>query len=169
MGVPKFPKLGLLRFCGPITLCEDLQLRWGLKKNYSPGQELFNDMLHVTYMQGNLVNSWFLMVGSQTTNLTPDLSFGHNLYFKCPNESWEFILDIYISISFQWYKEIFNPLGFDPCNCFLKIWKSTGIPNSQGGSSLGSVKVHSLTLSFILGLLLGPQPCKPLLWSWAQS
>jgi hypothetical protein len=35
------------------------------------------------------------------------------------------ILDIYVPRSFQWYKELLNPLSFDPCNCFLKIWKST--------------------------------------------
>jgi len=35
-------------------------------------------------------------------------------------------------------------MGFDPYNCSLKIWDF----NSQNGSSLGSVKVHSLTLSY---------------------
>jgi hypothetical protein len=33
-------------------------------------------------------------------------------------------------------------MGFDPCNCALKIWES----NSHNGSSLRSVRVHSLTL-----------------------
>jgi hypothetical protein len=42
-----------------------------------------------------------IMVGSQTANLTPGLSFGHNLCFKCPNESCEPILNIYVLISFQ--------------------------------------------------------------------
>jgi hypothetical protein len=53
---------------------------------------------------------------------------------------------------FSWYKELFNSLDFDPCNCFLhsRIHQDS---NSQGGSSFGSVKVHSLTLSFTLGLL----------------
>jgi hypothetical protein len=68
--------------------------------------------------------------------------------FQIPNGSCESILDIYFSIVFQWYKELFNPLGFDFCNRSLKIRESIGIPNSQSGSSLGSVKVHSLTLSY---------------------
>jgi hypothetical protein len=51
----------------------------------------------------------------------------------------------------------------------LKIQKSTGTPNSQNGSSLGSVRVHSLTLPFTPGLPLGPQPCTPLLWSRTQG
>jgi hypothetical protein len=38
-------------------------------------------------------------------------------------------------------------MGFDPCNCFLKIQDS----NSQGGRSLGSVRVHSFTLSYTSG------------------
>jgi hypothetical protein len=67
---------------------------------------------------------------------------------QIPNGSCESILDIYFSIDFQWYKELFNPLGFDFCNRFLKIQGSIGIPNSQSGSFLGSVKVHSLTLSY---------------------
>jgi hypothetical protein len=71
------------------------------------------------------------------------LSIGHNLCFRCLNGSCKPILDIYVSIAFQWYKELFNTLGFDPCNHFL---------NFQGGSSFGSVRVHSLTLSFTLRL-----------------
>jgi len=38
-------------------------------------------------------------------------------------------------------------MGFDPYNHSLKIQKSIGIPTPQSGSSLGSVRVHSLTLS----------------------
>jgi hypothetical protein len=47
--------------------------------SYGLGQELFNGMLHATYTQGNWDDSRFLVVGSQTANLTPDLFFGHNL------------------------------------------------------------------------------------------
>jgi hypothetical protein len=102
-------------------------------------------MSHVTCMQGNWFDSWLLGVRSQIANLTPDVSFGHNLCFRCPNESCKPILDIYVSIFFQWYRKFFNPMGFDP----LKLpsedlgvhWDS----NSQYGSSFGSVRVHSLT------------------------
>jgi hypothetical protein len=169
MGVPKFPKLGLLQLWDPITLCADLRLRWGLKQSFSLHQELSNVMLHATCKQENRVDSWLLVVGNQTTNLTPGISFGHNLCFKGSNGSCEPILDMYISIFFQWYKELFNPLSFDPSNYPLKIWESTETPNSQSGSSFGSVRVHSLTLSFTPGLPLGPQPCKPLPWSQAQG
>ncbi len=154
MGVPKFSILGLLQLWGTIILCADFQLRWGLK------------------------DSRLLVVGSQTTNLTPDFSFGYNLCFQSPNWSCEPILDNYISISFQWYKKIFNPLGFDLCNRSLKIQKSIGTPNSQSGSSLGSVRVHSLTFSFTPGLLSWPATLQALAlvasprlglryyWSW---
>jgi hypothetical protein len=39
-------------------------------------------------------------------------------------------------------------MGFDPCDRSLKIWESIGTPTPQSGSSLGSVKVHSFTLSY---------------------
>jgi hypothetical protein len=103
-------------------------------------------MLHATCTQGNWVYSRLLVVGSQTANLTPSLSFGHNLCFKCPNGRFKPILDIYASIAFQWYKKLFKAMSFDPCNCALKIWESFWDSNSQHGSSLGSVRVHSLTL-----------------------
>jgi hypothetical protein len=94
MGVPKFPKLRLLWFSGPITLHADLRLRWGLKQSCSPRWELSNNMLHATCTQGNQVNSRLLVVKNQTANLTSGLSFGHNLCFRCPNGSFEPILDI---------------------------------------------------------------------------
>jgi hypothetical protein len=83
--------------------------------------------------------------------LTPGLSFAHNLCFRCPNGSCEAILDIYTSRPFQWYKELFKARRFDPCNRALKIRESFRDSNSQHGSSLGSVRVHSLTLSYIPG------------------
>ncbi len=42
-------------------------------------------------------------------------------------------------------------MGFDPYNCALKIWESIWDSNSHNGSSLGSVRVHSLTLFTVLG------------------
>jgi len=120
-------------------------------------------------MQGSRVDSQLLVVGSQIANLTPNLSFGHNLCFKCPNGSCELILGIFVSINFQWYKEFFNLLSFDPWNYFLKIQESIGTSNSQSESSFGGVKVHSFTRSFTHELPLGPQPCKPLVWSRAQG
>ncbi len=82
VGVPKFPKLGLPQLWGPITLCKDLRLRWGLKQSCSPCQELLKNMWHITCKQINRGDSWLLMIKSQIGNLTPGLSFGHNLCFK---------------------------------------------------------------------------------------
>jgi len=105
VGVPKFAKLGLPWLWGRITLCADLRLKWGLKQSCSLRWDLFNIMLQVTCMQGNQIDFLLLVVGNQTANLTFGLSFNYNLCFMCPNESCEPIL------------ELFNPLGFDPCNC----------------------------------------------------
>jgi len=77
------------------------------------------------------------MVGSQIANLTPSLSSSHNLCSKCLNGSCEPIWDINNSIAFQWYKEFFNPMGFDPYNCSLKIWESVMTPTPKVGAHLG--------------------------------
>jgi len=89
------------------------------QKKISPCQELSNYMWHTTCKQASQGDSWLLVVGSQIGS-----SFGHNLCFKYSNGIYELILDIYIPRTFQWYKELFNPMSFDPCNCFMKIWKS---------------------------------------------
>jgi hypothetical protein len=89
------------------------------------------------------------MVESQIVNLTPDLFFGYNLCFRCPNGSWEPILNIYVSIAFQWYKKLFDPMGFDPCICPLKIWESIGILIPKMGVHLGMwtfIPSHSFAL-----------------------
>jgi hypothetical protein len=103
-------------------------------------------MSHAACTPRNWVNSWLLMVESQI-----GLFFYHNLCFRCPNWSWKPILDIYVSISFQWYKKLFELIGFDPYNYALKIWDSIWDSNSHNGSSLGSVRVHSLTLLALSG------------------
>ncbi len=125
-------------------------------------------MLHVICTQGNRGDSWLLMVESQTSNLTPGSSFGHNLCFRCPNGWCEPILNIYISIAFQWYKKFLKPLGFDPCNHSLNIWESIGTPIPNMRIHLG-VWGFSPSHSFALpghenatpGLDLGPHTCKP--------
>jgi hypothetical protein len=81
LGVSKFPKLGLPQLWRPTTSFQNLQLRWGLQQSCSPLQELFKGMSHATCTQINWGNSQVLVVGSQIGNLTPDLSFGHNLCF----------------------------------------------------------------------------------------
>jgi len=106
-------------------------------------------MSHSTCTQGNRNNSLFLMVRNQIFYLTPGLFFGHNLYFKCPNGSCEPILDIYVPRVVQWYKELFNTMGFDLCNRFLKIRDSIETPTPKVGAPLGVwrfIPSHSLAL-----------------------
>jgi len=140
VGVLKFTQLGLPRFWGPITLCANLRLRWGLKKSCSPHREFSNDMLHTTCTQENQGGSRLLVVGP---------SFSHNLCLKCPNGSYKPIVDIYVLRDFQWYKELLNPMSFDPYNHSLKIWKSIETPIPRVGAHLGVWRFifsHSTTL-----------------------
>jgi hypothetical protein len=133
-------------------------------------------MSHTIYTQGNWGNSQLLVVGSQIRDLTFDPSFGHNLCFRCPNGSCEPILDIYVPRFFQWYRELFNTLGFDPCNCSLKICESTETPTPKVGVPLGVwgfIPSHPFTplgaWDVTLGLPLGPHLCKPLPWLLTRS
>ncbi len=125
---PKLPRFGLLQPCGTITLCSDLWLGWGLKQSCSSCWELFIGVSHSTYTHRGEVDSRLLVVGSQIANLTPDLSFCHNLCSRCPNGSCEPIFDIYASIAFQCYKERPNARCFEPCNWTLKFWESQWTP-----------------------------------------
>jgi hypothetical protein len=92
--VPKLLKLGLSQLYKFITSCANFRLGWGLNRSSSLRRELSNSVLHATCTQGNWVDSWLSVVGSQIVSSTPDLSFDHNLCCKCPNESYELILDI---------------------------------------------------------------------------
>jgi len=136
LGIRKFSKLGLSQLWRPVTLCENLRLRLvliivALIKSFpmvcgtSPSRKEISR------------NFGLLMVRSQIGNLTPGPSFGHNLCFKYPNGSCKLILNIYVSRSFQWYKELFNLISFGPCNFPLKIWKSIETPTPKVGAHLG--------------------------------
>jgi hypothetical protein len=130
-------------------------------------------MSHATCMQGNLM----MVFHFQWSIIKYGFSFRHNLCFKCPNGSCEPILDIYVSIVFQWYKDFFNPMVFDPYNCPLKIQESIGTITPKMGIHLGVSRVHSFTLFCTLESMrcdswvspLGPQPYLPLPWSRAQG
>jgi hypothetical protein len=168
VGVLKSLKLGLLQLWSPITLRVDLGSRCSLEQSCSPRQELSNGMSHVIYKQVNWVDSRLFLVGNQTGNLTPGPSFGHNLCFRCPNEQYEPILNIYILKDFQWYKERHKPLSFDPWNYSMKFRESTRIPSPKGGVALGVwgfTPSHFPTLSGVcdvtFGFSLGPHPCNP--------
>jgi hypothetical protein len=114
-----------------------------------------------------------LMVESQIGNLTFSPSFGHNLCFKYSNGSCNPILDTYVLRNFQWYKELFNPMSFDPYNCLLKIHEFIGTPTPKVWAYLGVwgfIPSHSLAFSGAWnvspGLTFGSHFCKPLLWLW---
>jgi hypothetical protein len=113
-GTSKLPQFGFLGLWEFITPCLDLRLGWGLKQTCSSPWELSNDVSHFTCTHQGWVDSWLLMVESQTANLTPDPSFVHNLCCRCLNGSCEAIFDIYTSRPFQRYKKpqgkVFWPL-----------------------------------------------------------
>ncbi len=121
VGVPKLHQPKLPQLWGRITSSVDFRSQCSLKQSCNPRRDLFNGMSQVAFTQENRVDSRLLVVRSQNANLTPDLSFAHNLCFRCPNEQCEPILDIYTSIAFQWYKELLKARSFDPCNHALKI------------------------------------------------
>ncbi len=54
-----------------------------------------------------------------------------------PDGSCKPILDIYVLRAFKWYKKLFNPMSFDPCNCPLKIRESIETPTPKVGAHLG--------------------------------
>ncbi len=127
-GVPKLSRFGFQGLCEFITLCSDLRLGWGLKQTCNSPWELSNGVLHSTCTHQGRVNSQLLVVGNQIVSLTPDLSFCHNLCYRCPNGSCEAIFNICTSIDFQWYEKRFKARCFDPCNQTLKFKESRRTP-----------------------------------------
>jgi hypothetical protein len=161
----EIPKVGTPTTLGGHNfMCRPL-IEMRTKQNYILCQDISNGMWHATCMQGNWGDSRLLVVGSLIANLTPGPSFGHNLCFKCPNGSCKLISDIYVPRAFQWYKELFNPLGFDPCNYLPQIRKSIGTPTPKMGVHLGVwgfIPSHSFAL-------LGAWDVTPMLPSWPTT
>jgi hypothetical protein len=123
-GAPKLSRFGLPGLWEFITPSSDLWSRWGLKQTCSFPQDLSNDVLHSTCTHRDWVDSRLLVIGSQITNLTPGLSFDHNLCCRCPNGSCEAIFDTYSSKPFQHYKEHLKTRCFDAYNWALKFRES---------------------------------------------
>jgi hypothetical protein len=128
-GVLKLSEFGLPGICKIITLCSNLRLGWGLKQTCSSPREFSNGVLHSNCTHRGWVDSQLLVVGSQPANLTPDLSFCHNLCYKCPNGPCEAIFDVYTSKAFQWYKEHPNAKCFNPCNQLWNFKSPGGLPS----------------------------------------
>jgi hypothetical protein len=169
LGVPKFLKLGLLRLWSPITSCSNLQLKWDLKQICNSCRKISNDMWHTTWTLVNQGDFLFLEVGSQIGSLIHGLFFGHNLCFKYLNGWCEPIWDIFVQKTFQWYKELFKPMSFDPYNRPLKIRESirTPIPKVEAHLGVrGFIPSHFLTFSragnVTLRLHLSPTPLQAL-------
>jgi hypothetical protein len=102
---------------------------------------------------------WFLTFNGRKSIDTSivNLYFSHNLCCKYSNGSCEFILNIYVSRYFQWYKKLFN-LSFDPSNHSLTIRKCLGILIPKIGVHLrmcGFIHSHFLALSGVGMWLLG--------------
>ncbi len=105
--------------------------RRGLNQTCSPSRDLFNYVLHFQFGGREEVDSWLLVVGSQTASLTPGPSFAHNLGYRCPNDQYEAIFYIYASRPFQWNQEQLNARCFGPCCRTLNIRESRKTPNPQ--------------------------------------
>jgi hypothetical protein len=104
-GVLKLSQFGLPGLWELITPSLDLWSGWGLKQTCSFPQELSDSVSHSTCTHRNRVDSWLLVVESQTSSLTPGLSFDHNLCCRCLNGYCDAIFDTYFSRPFQWYKK----------------------------------------------------------------
>jgi hypothetical protein len=113
-GVSKLSQFRLPGLWASITSHHELGSGRGLNQSCSSPRDLSNTMLHSYYRRRKEVDSRLLVVGSQIANLTPGPSFAHNLGCRCPNGSYEAILDIYTSRPFQWYKEHLNARCFHP-------------------------------------------------------
>jgi hypothetical protein len=130
-GVLKLSRFGLPGLWVFITSRPKLGSGRGFNQSCRSPQELRNGVLHYTYTHRNRVDSQLLVVGSQIGSLTPDLSFNHNLCYRCPNGSCKVILDTYTSRPFQRYKERFNARFFNLYNCALNFRESRRTPKSH--------------------------------------
>jgi hypothetical protein len=120
-----------------ITPDWEVWSRQGLNQTYSPCRHLSNDVSHFQFGGREDVDSWLLVVGSQTANLTLGPSFAHNLGDRCPNGQCEAIFDIYASRPFQWDQEHPNARCFGPCCRALNIRESRRTPTPHFFQVLG--------------------------------
>jgi len=103
-------------------------------------------------------HSQLLLVENQIDTLIFNFFFGQNLCLYYWNGSDEPIFNIYTSIIFQRYKEIFSVMNFDPWNISLKIQDSMGLP-------IPKMKVHLGVCGFI-PYILGSENVTPVLHFW---
>jgi hypothetical protein len=128
--VPKLSQFGLSWLWQLITPHSNLRSGWGLKQTCISPWELPNGVSHSACTHWGQVDSWLLVVRSETASLIPGPSFAHNLWCKFSNGPCEAIFDIYASTPFQRYKEHIKARCFDPCNRVLNFWESQRTPKS---------------------------------------
>jgi hypothetical protein len=92
------------------------------------------------------------VVGSQIDTLIHNISLCHNSCYKYSNGSCKPILDIYISRSFQWYKELLNPMILAHSNRSLKIWKSIETLTPKVETHLGMSRLIPSRFPTFLGV-----------------
>ncbi len=122
---------GVPWLCELITPDCEVWSQQGLNQTCIPRRDLSNDVLQSQFKGWKEIDSWLLVVGSQTASLTPGLSFAHNLGYRCSNDQCEAIFYIYASRPFQWHQEHLNARCFGPCYWNLNIWESRRTRNSQ--------------------------------------
>jgi len=128
---PKTVLVGVPRLWTLVTPDYRVWSQWSLNQTCSPRRDVSNAMWHSRFGGREEVDSWLLVVGSQTASLTPGPSFAHNLGYRCPNGQCEAIFDIYASRPFQWHQEHLNARCFGPCCRTLNIRESWRTPNPQ--------------------------------------
>jgi hypothetical protein len=147
-GIPRTPRLesrdcpetvpgGVPGLWELITLDCKVWSWQGLNQTCNPRRDLFNDVSHSQFGGRKEVDSWLLVVGSQTGSLTPGPSFAHNSGYRCPNDQCEAIFYIYASRPFQWNQEHLNARCFGPCYRTLNIRESRRTPNPHFFQVLG--------------------------------
>jgi hypothetical protein len=116
-------------------------LRRGLNQSCSPRWDLSKAMSHTWIWCREGVDSRLLVVGSQTTNLTPGPSFAHNLGCRCPNGQCEAIFDIYVSRYFQWHHEHPNEVFW----ALMSSSEHSGVPEHSKSPTFPNVRLHPHT------------------------
>jgi hypothetical protein len=129
--VPKLSRFGLPGLWGTITSRPEFGSGRGLNQTCSSRRELSNVVSHSHCKRREEVDSWLLVVGSQTVSLTPGPSFDHNLGCRCPNGQCEASLDIYTSTPFQWHQEHPNARCFGLSTRALNFRESLRTPSSH--------------------------------------
>jgi hypothetical protein len=116
--------------------------RQGLNQTCISRRDLFNDVSQSRFEGQEKVDSWLLVIGSQTDNLTPGPSFAHNLGYRCSNGQCEAIFYIYAS----------RPFPMTPrtrqCEVFWALLSSSehsGVPEDSKSSLFPSVGLHPHT------------------------